>query len=133
MACAPLTILVVEDNRHMRRLLRELLQTAFHGSLVLEAADAHEALAHWRVATPHVVIMDVGLPDADGIELTTMIRLRFPETAVVVLSSHDGSAYRDAARSAGAAAYVAKVDVSTALVPAISDALRQQAKLGERA
>ena len=91
-----------------------------------------EELRQWRLATPDVVVMDVGLPDADGIELTTMVRQRFPETAVVMLSCHDGSAYREAARSAGAAAYVAKTDVA-ALVPAISAVLRRQAMQEGRA
>jgi DNA-binding NarL/FixJ family response regulator len=124
---SPPTILVVDDNRHMRRLLLELLQPAFPGSSVLEAADAREALAQCRQAQPHLVVMDVGLPDADGIEVTRAVRQLCPATAVVMLSSHDGRAYRDAARHAGAAAYVAKNDVCTALIPAISNALRRGA------
>jgi DNA-binding NarL/FixJ family response regulator len=121
---SPLAILVVDDNRHMRRLLLEMLGMVFRGSSILEAADAREALAQCGQAKPNVVVMDVGLPDADGIELTATIRLLFPQTAVVVLSSHEGSAYQDAARCAGAAAYVGKMDVATALIPAISAALR---------
>ena len=72
--------------------------------------------------------MDVGLPDQDGIEATAMIRLLHPEVAVVILSSHDGSAYREAARRAGATDYVAKSAVSTSLIPAITAALRQPAE-----
>jgi DNA-binding NarL/FixJ family response regulator len=124
---SPPTILVVDDNRHMRRLLLELLQPAFPGSSVLEAADAREALAHCRQARPHLVVMDVGLPDADGMKLASAVRLVYPATAVVVLSSHEGSAYRDAALHAGAAAYVPKIDVATALIPAISAALGRAA------
>jgi len=125
---APLTILVVDDNRHMRRLLLEILGGIFEGSSILAAADGREALEQCRQAQPDIVVMDVGLPDADGIALTTMIRLLSPLTAVVVLSSHEGSAYRDAARDAGAAAYVAKIDLSTELIPAISAALRPHAR-----
>jgi DNA-binding NarL/FixJ family response regulator len=69
-------------------------------------------------------VMDVGLPDHDGIEATMMIRLLFPEIAVVILSSHDERAYRDAARSAGAVGYVSKNDVFTALIPSITVALQ---------
>src|SRR5688572_29619374 len=116
---ASLTILVVDDNRHMRRLLLELLQPAFRGSSVLEAADAGETLAHCQQARPQLIVMDVELPDADGMKLASAVRLLYPATAVVMLSSHEGSAYRDAARQAGVAAYVAKTDVATALIPAI--------------
>jgi two-component system KDP operon response regulator KdpE len=120
----PPTILVVDDNRHMRRLLLEMLQAAYQGSSVLQAADASEAIAQCGKAAPHVVVMDVGLPDHDGIEATMMIRLLFPEIPVVILSNHDERAYRDAARSAGAAAYVSKTDVFTALIPSITIALQ---------
>src|SRR4051812_27050610 len=101
-------ILVVDDNRHIPPLLLELLQAVFQGSAILEAADGREALAQCARAKPQVVVMDVGLPDADGIELTGRIRLLFPQTAVVVLSSHEDSAYREAARRAGAVAFVGK-------------------------
>jgi DNA-binding NarL/FixJ family response regulator len=126
-ATAPPTILIVDDNRHMRRLLQELLQAAWLGSSILQAADANGAISLCRQAAPNVVVMDIGLPDLDGIEATSIIRLLNPEIAVVILSSHDGRAYRDAARSAGAAAYVAKTEVSTALIPAITAALNGRA------
>jgi DNA-binding NarL/FixJ family response regulator len=118
------TILVVDDNMHMRRLLLEMLERAYQGSSVLQAANAFEAIAQCSKAAPHVVVMDVGLPDHDGIEATMMIRLLFPEIAVVILSSHDERAYRDAARSAGAVGYVSKNDVFTALIPSITVALQ---------
>jgi DNA-binding NarL/FixJ family response regulator len=120
----PPTILVVDDNMHMRRLLLEMLEGAYQGSSVLQAANAFEAIAQCSKAAPHVVVMDVGLPDHDGIEATMMIRLLFPEIAVVILSSHDERAYRDAARSAGAVGYVSKNDVFTALIPSITVALQ---------
>ena len=121
------TILVVDDNRHMRRLLLEMLQAAWPGASVLEAADGLDAIAQCRQAPPQVIVMDIGLPDHDGIDVTSIIRALFPEVAVVICSSHDGSAYRDAARSAGAVAYVVKAEVSTALVPAITAALHGHA------
>ena len=128
MHAIPPTILVVDDNKHMRRLLLEMLQLAYQGSSILQAADAFEALAQCRKGAPHVVVMDVSLPGHDGIEATMMIRLLFPEIAVVMLSSHDGSAYRDAARDAGAVAYVSKSDVSSTLIPTITTALQTGAE-----
>jgi DNA-binding NarL/FixJ family response regulator len=121
------TILVVDDNRHMRRLLLELLQAAWPDGSILEAAGGLDAIAQCRYAAPQAIVMDVGLPDHDGIEVTAVIRQLCPGTAVVICSSHDGRAYRDAAHAAGAAAYVAKAEASFALVPAIAAALQGHA------
>ncbi|MEZ0308896.1 MAG: response regulator [Ramlibacter sp.] len=125
----PTTILVVDDNRHMRRLLLEMLQAAWPGASVLEAADADAAIAQCRDAAPRVVVMDVHLAGRDGIETTALVRLLYPGIAVVICSGHDGRAYRDAANKAGAAAYVGKSEVSTALIPAITAALYGQANV----
>jgi DNA-binding NarL/FixJ family response regulator len=122
-ASAPPTFLVVDDNRHMRRLLVEMLHGTWENSSILQAADAEEAFAQCRQGAPQVVVMDVRLPDQDGISATSIIRQLYPEMAVVICSGHDGSAYRVAAHSAGAVAYVAKSEVSSALVPAIAAAL----------
>ena len=110
-------ILIVEDQDNMRALLREYLQFAFPGSTVLEAANGHSALelAHGR--RPRLVVMDVNLPDANGIELTTLIRAALPDTEVIVVSQFDGQAYIDHAAVAGAFAYVIKERIHAELLP----------------
>lgn len=119
-------MLIVEDQDYMRQMLREYLQAAFPGKTILEAGDGRSALTLCSERKPRIVLMDIGLPDANGIELTAKIKTMLPETAVIIVSSHDGSAYTERARAAGAFAYVTKEAVHEELLPAVIGALRQQ-------
>jgi DNA-binding NarL/FixJ family response regulator len=120
-------MLIVEDQDFMRRVLREFLQSAFPDKNIMEAEDGHSALVLCRERHPGVVLMDVGLPDANGIELTAQVKQMLPDTAVIIVSTHTGSAYTERARAAGAFAYVAKDAVHQELLPAIRAALAYQA------
>jgi two-component system NtrC family response regulator len=117
-------ILVVEDNPHMRRVLARMVRMAFAVATVLEAQDAAGALALCRESCPELVLMDVKLPDGNGIELTGRIRVMLPATPVVIVSTHRDRAYREAARAAGAADYVCKDDIGEKLLPALVLAIR---------
>lgn len=116
-------MLIVEDQEYMRRMLREFLQSAFPDKNILEAGDGRSALALCSERRPQVVLMDIGLPDANGIELTAQIKTMLPDTAVIIVSSYAGSAYTERAKAAGAFAYVAKEAVHDKLLPAVTAAL----------
>jgi DNA-binding NarL/FixJ family response regulator len=127
-------VLIVEDNRHMRRMLGEMLRSAFDSIQVLEAADAGSARVAVRDARPELILMDIGLPEANGIELTAEIKLLLPETRVVIVSNHQTRMSQEAALVAGAAAYVFKDDVFEKLLPVLTLVLDQRrAELGEGA
>ena len=119
-------MLIVEDQDYMRRMLREFLQAAFPDKNIHEAADGRSALALCRERRPKIVLMDIGLPDANGIELTAQIKIMLPDTAVIIVSSHAGSAYTDRAKAVGAFAYIAKETVHDKLLPAVNAALGTQ-------
>jgi DNA-binding NarL/FixJ family response regulator len=114
------SILIVEDNRHMRRVLAEIVRPVFAPHLVVEAADASSARTLWHETRPELVLMDVALPDGNGIALTAEIKALFPGTNVVIVSNHRTRACQDAARAAGASAYVFKDDVYEKLLPALA-------------
>jgi DNA-binding NarL/FixJ family response regulator len=118
-------ILIVEDNRHMRRLLIEIVRPAFAASTVLEAADARTATRLCRETRPELVLMDVALPDGNGIALTAEIKSLFPTTRVVIVSGYRWPEWQYAAAAAGAAAYVLKDDVLDKLLPALAQVLEQ--------
>jgi DNA-binding NarL/FixJ family response regulator len=118
-------ILIVEDNRHMRRVLREMLRSAFESIQLAEATNAADALTACRDGKPDVVLMDVGLPDASGIELTAQIKALLPSSVVLIVSNHRSRMDQDAARVAGAAAYIFKDDVYENLLPALALVLSQ--------
>ena len=118
-----ITILVVDDQNFMRRALRDYLQSAYPAAAIIEAADGARALELCRSRSPQLVLMDVTLPDANGIDLTTQIKEMLPETAVIIVSQHAGRAYFDRARAAGAFAYITKVNAYRELLPTVGRAL----------
>ena len=101
---APL-VLVVEDEREMRRFIRAALTS--HGYRIVEAASAHEAL---RLATSHLpelILLDLGLPDGDGIDLTRQFR-EWSRTPIIVLSARGREDDKVSALDAGADDYLTK-------------------------
>ena len=86
-------------------------------------AGAVRALQLCHSNRPRLVLMDVALPDANGIELTAKIRRMLPETEVVIVSQHAVAAYVERARAAGAFAYITKDKIYRELLPTVSRAL----------
>ena len=101
----PDVALVVDDEVQMRRLLRLSLETA--GYKTIEAANGHDALAQAAMHRPDVVILDLGLPDMDGLAVLQRLREWTP-VPVVVLSVREGDNDKVAALDAGADDYVTK-------------------------
>lgn len=116
-------MLIVEDQDVMRRMLVEYVQSAYPDAAIMEAADGARALELCRSGRPRLVLMDVTLPDANGIELTAQIREMLPETEVIIVSQHAVAAYVERAHTAGAFAYITKDKVYRKLLPAIERAL----------
>ena len=101
-------ILVVEDDERSRRLLRDVLQ--HDGYQTLEAATAADALAHARAGRPALIIMDIQLPDGDGVRTLGELR-RDPETAgirVVAVTAFAMKADEERFRAAGFEGYLTK-------------------------
>ena len=119
------TMLIVDDHDAFRAQARRLLED--DGFTVLgEAADGAEALAAVRRHRPQFVLLDIGLPDVDGIEVAKRIadeRSRDASDPIVILtSSRDASAYGTRLRSAQAAAFIRKEDLSGDAIRAAVDA-----------
>lgn len=117
------TVLIVEDQEPMRRQLRDFVQLAHPELFIAEAADGMAALVACAAHRPAVVLMDIELPDLNGISLTGHIGARFPEARVIVVSQHAARVYLERAQSAGAFAYIPKDKVSTDLLPVLERAL----------
>jgi PAS domain S-box-containing protein len=111
-------VLVVDDHEIVRRGVRSLLDEA--GIEVCgEAVDGSDAIVKAQELKPDVVVMDVSMPNVNGIEATIEIVRHLPETRVVMLSQHDYPHILTQAIHAGASAYVVKSAISTDLVPAL--------------
>ena len=98
-------VLVVDDERPIRRFLQVSLSA--HGCTVFEAATGQEALAAVATDRPDVVILDVGLPDIDGIEVTRQLR-EWTQIPIIILSVREHEADKIAALDAGADDYLTK-------------------------
>ncbi len=118
-----MTMLIVEDQEILRRLLREFLQSAYPDSLILETDSAERAMELCGSHRPRLVLMDAQLPDGNGIELVARIKEQLPETAIIVVSQYSAQIYFDRARAAGAFAYITKDKVHRELLPAVAGAL----------
>lgn len=130
MTAAPAKILVVDDESPIRKLLRMGLTA--HGYEVIEASNGRMALESLD-KKPNLVILDLGLPDIDGLELLRTIRHRNESLPVVVLSSRGDEAGKVAALDLGADDYVTKPFGMDELLARIRAALRHQLQMhGER-
>jgi len=105
---ASLAIVIVDDQLLLRAGFRKLLDGEDGLEVVGDAADGQEAIDLVERLRPDVVLMDIRMPVLDGIEATRRIGERFPETAVLVLTTYDLDEYVFAALAAGASGFLLK-------------------------
>jgi two-component system KDP operon response regulator KdpE len=98
-------VLLIEDEPQMRRFLRAALEP--HDYRLVDAETAREGLAHATAHSPDVVLLDLGLPDMDGLEVTRRIR-EWSRMPIIVLSARGRESDKVAALDAGADDYVTK-------------------------
>ena len=119
-------ILLVDDHALLRRGAALLLDATAGLTVVAQAGSATEALGALERHTVDLAVIDLGLPDSDGLELIKQIASRWPDLKMLVLSMHAERAYAERALRAGARGYVMKSDDPTTLI----DAVRQVAEGG---
>jgi DNA-binding NarL/FixJ family response regulator len=124
-------VLLVDDQLVVRRALRVRFQLEPDLEVVGEASSGTEALALAQTLTPDVVLMDLQMPQMDGIAATAALRKVVPQSAVVILSIYDDARTRGQAQAAGAVAFVEKRGATDALLSAIRQAAAQAGKSRE--
>ncbi len=112
----PLKVLIVDDHPSFRASARMLLECEGY-TVVGEAADGATALSEAARLSPDVVLLDVGLPDIDGFEVTTRLSRGGP--AVVLTSSREGCDYGTMAEGSGARGFITKSELSGATLGAL--------------
>ncbi|GAA0746017.1 response regulator transcription factor [Ideonella azotifigens] len=116
---SPLRVLLVDDHPLVREGLRARLSRIARITELGEAGSALEALEQMTRLRPHLVLMDVGMKDMNGIELTTLLLQRESQLKVLMLSMYDNPEYVQRALQAGARGYVLKDAPATEIVAAI--------------
>ena len=111
-------ILIADDHEVVRHGLRSLLQSQPEWIVCGEAANGGEAAAKSLELRPDLVILDLGLPDRNGLEVTREIVAAAPAIKVLILSLYESEQMVDAAVQAGARGYLLKSDASRYLVKA---------------
>ena len=114
-------VFLVDDHALIRQALRDKFAREPDIEVVGEAATARSAVAMVKSAQPDVAVLDVQLPDGDGVTLCREIRSAVPETACLMLTGNTGDEALIGAIMAGAAGYVSKEHVAGTLVAAVRD------------
>lgn len=129
-ASRPARVLLVDDHEMVRFGLRTLLEDEPGLVVVGEASSGEQALAQAAALSPHVVLMDLALPDADGIATTRRLRASHPGTNVIILTGNFGDDLRvKEAVQAGAVGYLLKDILKADLVHAIRRAAESKPTL----
>jgi DNA-binding NarL/FixJ family response regulator len=119
----PVRILVADDHPVMREGLRCILAMETSLRVVAEAADGAEAIEQFRLHRPDVTLIDLQMPNVDGLGAISGIREECPTASIVVLTTYPGDARVTRALSLGATSYILKTSTSTEIVAAIQAAL----------
>ncbi len=102
------SLIIAEDHTLLREGLKSLLQSATHLVVVGEASDGQMAVDLCERLQPDLVLMDLSMPRMDGVQATRLIKKRYPEVRVLVLTVHSAGEYVYTALAAGADGYVLK-------------------------
>ncbi len=112
-------VLIVDDHAVVRLGLKTLLADELDIEVVAEAGSSEQALIQTKNHQPDVIILDIQLPDRNGIEVCQEILEKFPKTKVVMLTSHASDTFLEQAVRAGASGYVLKQVGNEELIRAI--------------
>lgn len=113
-------ILIVDDHVSLRSSLRDWLSITFPNYDLLEAGDSKNAIQIATQSQPSLILMDIELPDVNGLETARVILEKSPDANIIILSIHDERNYRLHAKEIGVSAFVAKALMRTQLLPTIA-------------
>jgi DNA-binding NarL/FixJ family response regulator len=127
----PVRILIADDHTVVRECLRMILESLSDMAVVGEAMNGNDVLEKAESLRPDVILMDISMPELNGIEATRIIRERLPAVRVIILSMHQTNEYVFQAMQAGARAYLLKESAGFSVVNAVRAVMRGRKYFGE--
>jgi DNA-binding NarL/FixJ family response regulator len=121
-----LRILLADDHDIVRRGMKELLEEQVGWSVCAEAGNGRAAVELALVHRPQVSVLDLSMPELNGLEATRRIKEALPETEILIFSMHESEELIRDVLAAGARGYLLKSDASRQLVPAVENLARHQ-------
>jgi DNA-binding NarL/FixJ family response regulator len=127
----PIRILTVDDHALLRDGIAALVATQADMKVVAEASNGREAIELFRTLRPDVTLMDIQMPELDGIEALITIRSEFPDARIIVLTTYKGDVQATRALKAGAQAYLLKSLLRQELLSTIRDVHAGRKRIGQ--
>ncbi|PYX49308.1 MAG: hypothetical protein DMG79_09070 [Acidobacteria bacterium] len=117
MAGRTLRVLVVDDNERVRRSICLILRSQADIEVVCEAVDGADAVRKIKEHEPDVVLLDITMPNMNGLEVAETVKTEFPSVQILIVSQHESRGFQWAALAAGVSGYVIKSNVGRDLIP----------------
>ena len=114
-------ILICDDHKIVREGLKQILSQMIEVSLIGEAGNGNEALSLLKTEAFNIVLLDVSLPDRNGLEVLQIVKEKWPSTNVLMLSMHPQEQYAIRALTLGASGYLTKDTASEELMLAVKN------------
>src|ERR1700676_5071286 len=119
-------ILIADDHPTILDMFKRTLEPHHGFEVVGEARDGQHAVSLAKSLKPDVIVINVTMPKMSGLEAARRIRVLFPDSAIVILSSHKDKQFIEEARKAGANGYVGKSDADEQLIRAIESTVKRE-------
>jgi len=113
------TLLIADDDAGFRGSIRRVLERDPDTTVIGEATDGEEAVRLAKLLHPKIVLMDITMPQMNGLEALRLTKEALPDTKIIVVTIHDDEPYRAVALAGGADGFVLKKALATELLPTI--------------
>lgn len=123
-------VLLADDHALLREGLRALLSSVAELEVIGEAGNGRDALNAVRELAPDIILMDIAMPDLNGVEAARLIREKYPAVRIIMLSMHSNAEHVHRALAAGASGYLLKETAAKEVVTAVRAVMQGQRFLG---